>query len=273
MVLAMLFIPTVDGLAKYLSAGYSPLFISFARYAVAGAIVLPIAFLKHGYTLLPERQRGAHFLRTLFLVSAMTCFFLAIAKIELATAVAAFFISPIAATLLAVFFLKEKFNAAKATSLTLGFCGALIILRPGNAISPGILLAIASRIFFAFYMIATRFAARESDPLKTLAFQCLVGAILLLPQALWAWAWPQTHDIPLFLAMGALSAVSHLLSIAAFSHAETSLLAPFVYVELLGATIVGYFAFAEVPAFPVWLGALAIVAGGLVLIRLPARGG
>jgi hypothetical protein len=32
----------VDGLAKYLSGSYSPLFLAWARYAVASVIVLPM---------------------------------------------------------------------------------------------------------------------------------------------------------------------------------------------------------------------------------------
>ena len=43
MSVAMLSIPVVDGLAKYLSAAYSPLFIGWARYVLACAIVLPFA--------------------------------------------------------------------------------------------------------------------------------------------------------------------------------------------------------------------------------------
>ena len=48
MTVAMLAIPTVDGIAKHLSAGYSPLFISWARYLVACLAVLPVAAFLHG---------------------------------------------------------------------------------------------------------------------------------------------------------------------------------------------------------------------------------
>ncbi|MBA3355279.1 MAG: hypothetical protein H0U18_04925 [Pyrinomonadaceae bacterium] len=41
MTVTMLTIPLVDGLAKHLSVSYSPLFLSWARYAVACLIVLP----------------------------------------------------------------------------------------------------------------------------------------------------------------------------------------------------------------------------------------
>ncbi|WP_299881569.1 hypothetical protein [uncultured Sulfitobacter sp.] len=48
MAVAMLGVPMVDGIAKYLSADYSPLFIGWARYAVASLIVIPLAYRYHG---------------------------------------------------------------------------------------------------------------------------------------------------------------------------------------------------------------------------------
>lgn len=40
MVAAMLAIPVVDATAKHLAADYSPLFISWARYAVASVLIV-----------------------------------------------------------------------------------------------------------------------------------------------------------------------------------------------------------------------------------------
>src|SRR5512134_2258016 len=97
MIVAMLSIPVVDGLAKHLSASYSPLFISWARYAVACGIVLPFAAALHGARVFPAERLTAHCLRSLFLVAAMTLYFLAIARIPVATAVSAYFVGPIVA--------------------------------------------------------------------------------------------------------------------------------------------------------------------------------
>ena len=116
-------------------------------------------------------------------------------------------------------------------------------------------------------MIATRQASRESDPIKTLAFQCLIGAILLTPQAIWAWSVPELGELWIFLAMGFLSAGSHILSITAFRYAEASTLAPLVYLELLGTAAIGYVMFAERPDVYVWVGAFAILLGGALLVR------
>lgn len=273
MTAAMLTIPLVDGLAKYLSASYSPLFLSWARYAVACLIVLPAAAAIHGRRLFPAERLASHGLRTVFLVASMTLYFLAIARIPLASAVSAYFIGPIVAVVLSVVLLGERLTALKAISLVLGFLGSIVILRPGASLDPGLALALAAGIAFAFYLVATRQATTVSDPVKTLAFQCVAGMVLLTPQALATWSAPAWHDLPLFAGLGLFSAISHMLSIAAFRLADASTLAPLVYVELIGAALIGFVVFGEIPGFGTIIGAALIVAAGLVLLRRPASEG
>jgi drug/metabolite transporter (DMT)-like permease len=257
MILAMLVMPLVDGLAKHLSASYSPLFLGWARYAVASAVVLPFGASRRGHPFFPTEQRTSHGLRTVFLVAAMTLYFLAVARIPLATAVSAFFVGPIVAVVLSVFVLGERMTSRKALALISGVVGWLVILRPGASTDPGILLAFGSGALFALYLVATRRAAAASDPVPTLVFQCVAGTLLLTPQAVLSWRTPAWSDAPFFLALGALSATSHFLSIAAFRRCEASTLAPLVYVELVGAVLVGYSAFGELP------GATTVVGAGL----------
>jgi drug/metabolite transporter (DMT)-like permease len=266
MLAAMLSIPLVDGLAKYLSTGYSPLFLSWARYAIASAAVLPLAMAMHGRRPFPREGGTARVLRTVFLVTAMSLYFLALSRIALATAASAYFVGPILAVLLSVLLLGEALTLRKILSLGLGFAGALIILSPAGSLDPGILLALAAGCAFAFYLVATRQAARESAAIETLAFQCAVGTALLTPQAVATWAVPAASDLPLFAALGLISAISHVLSIAAFRLADASTLAPLVYVELIGATLVGYWMFAELPSASTLAGAALIVAAGFTVL-------
>jgi len=123
---------------------------------------------------------------------------------------------------------------------------------------------------FALYLIATRKASQSSQPVKTLVFQCLVGAVILTPGAVWAWSIPAADEWHLFAAMGLLSAASHVLSIAALRCADASTLAPLVYLELVAASLLGYLFFGELPDLSVWIGAAVIVAAGLVLMHRPA---
>lgn len=267
MTLAMLSIPLCDGLAKYLSLDYSPLFISWARYAVACLVVLPVAVATHGLRVFPAEQRVFHLLRTVFLVTAMTLYFLAVAEIQLATAISAFFVAPIIAMALSITVLRERMTWRKGLSLAMGFAGSLIILQPGGALEPGILLALAAGLFFAIYMIATRQASQASDPIKTLAFQCVVGMVLLSPQAVATWSLPAQGDLLFFAGLGLFSAISHFFSIAAFRLADASTLAPLVYLELVGSVVIGFLAFAELPGPATVAGATLIVTAGLILLQ------
>lgn len=266
MIVAMMLIPMVDATAKWLSATHSPWFLGWVRYAGASLFVLPIALRVHGTAMLPSRNLPFHGLRTLFLVIAMTLYFLAISQIPLSTAVAAYFIGPVLAVAIACSFLKEPLNWSKATSIILGFGGAIVVLNPAGAVDAGVVLALGSGAFFALYLVSTRRAAQEDAELKALVFQCLVGTVLLTPQAIVHWSWPSLPELGLFLFMGLISAISHFFTISAFKYAEASVLAPFVYVELISAVCLGFFLFGEIPGLMTILGGGMIVFAGLLLI-------
>jgi len=270
MIAGLMSIQVVDGIAKHLSADYSPLFIGAARYALACLIVLPLAMQRFGADIFPREQLGSHLMRTVFLVSAMTFYFLAITYVPLATAISVSFVGPVFAVVLSLVVLKERMTWRKGLSLALGLAGALVIVRPETGMEPGILFALAAGITFACYIVATRHTARGSDPLKTLAFQSVAGALILIPQGIWTWQTPAAEDLVLFVAMAIMSTISHMFSIAAFRHAEASTLAPLVYCELIGAVLIGYFFFGEVPGAVTMAGAALIILAGLVLVKRTA---
>ncbi|WP_300017722.1 EamA family transporter [uncultured Roseobacter sp.] len=271
MSIAMLGVPMVDGIAKYLSAEYSPLFIGWARYAVACLIVIPLAFRFHGWQMFPEKQRFAHLVRTAFLVTAMTLYFLAIARIPISLAVSAYFVGPVVAVALSVLFLKEMFTWQKLLSLALGFVGSVVVLQPSGEIEIGLIMAFGAGLFFALYLIATRQASQHSDPIKTLAFQCVIGTVLLSPQAAFTFEVPQVNLLWLFAGLGVISAIGHLLTILAFRLSDASTLSPLVYLELVGSALIGFIVFSEIPTATTVAGAALIIVSGLVLLRQPAR--
>jgi drug/metabolite transporter (DMT)-like permease len=277
---AMLIIPGVDGLAKHLSGFYSPLMIGWCSFLAASVLVTPIALRQHGRAIFPQDRRGLHLLRVVFLLLAATLYYMAVARIPLATAVSAYFIGPIVASVLAVAVLGEKFTPAKLISLGLGVAGALVILQPGGAPpDPGLLLAFASGFAFACFQVTTRKIAGGAGPFQTLAFQYLVGLVLLAPQAALNWTTPALEHLWLFAAMGTIGVATHILAVLAYRRAEATTLAPLSYLELLGSTAIGFLVFGDVPGGPIILGAALIVCAGMILLprkptpveALPAR--
>jgi len=67
----------------------------------------------------------------------------------------------------------------------------------------------------------------------------------------------------LILLIGVLGTASQWMLIRALTLGEAGLLAPFVYVGLLFATVWGYVIFGDVPDAPTIVGALIIVGSGL----------
>ncbi len=264
---AMLLVPNVDGIAKALSATHSPLYISWARYAFSCIFVLPWAISRRGRHFLPREQLPAHALRTFFAAASMCCFFAAISFSPLADVTSAYFVGPIVAAILSVVLLGEAMTVRKVAALAFGFIGAIIVVNPAGGVNTGLLLGVAAGVFFALYIVATRKASRASDPVGTLAFQCLFGSAILTPLAVWNWSLPAPEEWGLLLLMGAISASCHFMTISAFRHAEASMLAPLSYLELLGSVIVGYLVFGDIPDARIGIGAALIVAGGLILVQ------
>ena len=265
MIAAMLVIPIVDGLAKYLSADYSPLFISWARYAASTALILPIVFARNGLRILPTDGIPLHVLRTLCLVGAMTLYFFAISKVSLVIAASAYFVGPLVAVALSVTVLGERLTTAKVLGVLLGLIGALIVLKPSGAFDIHAFLALGAGCLFAVYLVITRRTSAQSEPIRTLSFQCLFGTLLLTPPALLVAETPAYDLVPLFVGLGLFSLLGHFLTIVAFQKAEASTLAPLVYVELIGAAAIGFLIFSDVPTLSTIVGAALIATAGLIV--------
>lgn len=130
-------------------------------------------------------------------------------------------------------------------SLFLGFAGSMVILKPGSTWDPGIVVAFGSCCLFALYMITSRMTSLESDPIKTLALQCVMGSALLFLFAFIFWKSPSLDYLHLYLGLGLFSAIGHIMTNYAFRFSDASTLAPLVYVELVATGLVGCFVFSR----------------------------
>lgn len=269
---AMTVVPFVDAVAKQLSDGQSPFFVSFSRYFAAGCVAVAIAALLRRPIAIPKDDWGGQIARTALLMGAMTLLITALSQIPMADALGAFFISPVVSTILAIVVLKERASIPRVAGAALGFGGAIMIVRPEGAMAPGALLALGAGVLFGCYLTATRRAAAAGCDLSTLAVQCLLGSAMLAPFAFWRGApsidWMAAAQIA---AMGALSATCHFLTIFAFRFADATTLSPFMYFNLLTAALVGYTLFEETPTFDTLLGMSVIAAGGVLIAAHGAK--
>ncbi|MEM9049797.1 MAG: DMT family transporter [Pseudomonadota bacterium] len=269
-VVAMSLTPALDAVAKELSTRYDPIFISFIRYLSAGLMALMLAALCRESIRLRRDGLAAQLVRTALMMGAMTAFITALSMVPLADAVGGFLIAPMVATAISVLLLGEKMSLRKSVGALLSLCGAVAIMRPGLGLESGTLLALGGGVLLGGYFAASRGAAHTEDVLAAMAVQSLLGAFMVAPLALARGLPSLDWDLAFgAVVLGGISAVCHSLTILAFRRSEASVLAPFMYFNLVVAVAIGIFVFGEMPAALTWLGLAAILAGGVTTALSP----
>lgn len=272
LVMAMLLTPMVDGVAKTLSADYSPMTIAFVRYLSAGLIAVAVARLSGRRIAVARDDRLGQVARTALIMAAMTALIAALGTVPMAKAVGGFLIAPIVSGLLGILVWREAPTLPRLAGSGLSFCGAAILMRPEAGLEAGSLFALAGGALLGTYLAATRGARSQTDALSTLAVQSLLGSAMIAPFAL-AGGLPALTPALLggALALGAISALCHFLTVAAYQRADAAQLAPFLYFNLLTAMAAGFFWFGETVSPLGLVGLCAITLGGLTTLIDPAR--
>jgi drug/metabolite transporter (DMT)-like permease len=266
MVVAMLIIPMMDGIAKDLSTRYSITQITWARYFIHFSLMLPLVLTQFSWRTLLPKNPGLQILRSCLLMCSTFLYFWAISLIPLADAIALIFIYPIIVTALSAFILKEHVGVRRWLAVMAGLFGTCIIVRPGLLeIGLGSILALGAGISYGCYLIATRKLANSAPPLVTLVFTALVGTLVFSAFISSYWQTPNDTDLMLMLLLGLLAALGHYLIIKSFEYAPASVLAPYGYSEIITASLIGYFAFGDIPDRYTCIGISIIVASGLYI--------
>jgi drug/metabolite transporter (DMT)-like permease len=83
--------------------------------------------------------------------------------------------------------------------------------------------------------------------------------------------WPTTDQWLLLGGLGLIATACHLLVAYAYQKASIGILAPFQYVEIIGATVLGLVIFNEFPDPLTWLGVAIIVGSGIYMFHREAK--
>jgi len=239
----------MDTTAKYLSRTYPVPAIVWYRYFFQALFMLVVLGPRMKLDLVRTRRPGLQIARAVVLALSTILYFSALALMPIAEASAITFLSPLLLTALSVLLLGERVSPAAWVAVGTGFLGVLFIVRPGGAVfSPAALLPLATAFCFAGYQLMTRQLAGVDSSLATLFYGAIVGTALLSLLLPFYWHAPVTLAHGLLLAMmGILGGVGHFVLIRAFAHAPASVLAPFVYTQLVSVLVLGYLVFGDFP--------------------------
>lgn len=260
---------TMDAAAKWVGKTYPLTAAVWLRYLVPTLLVGGYLVATRGLKFAHAARPGIQILRGITLVISTLCFWTALSHLPLVEAVTVSFVCPTMVVIFSALLLGERPQRAHWIALALGFVGVLIALRPGlTHTGIGAIAALSSATFYALYLVLTRKVADRADAVVLLFHANAIGALALTVLA------PATARMPsipaewmILPALGVFGAIGHWCMIKAYSLADATTLAPFMYAQLLVATFYGWLIYDNLPDAFTLLGMLVILGSGLYVLN------
>ncbi len=289
---AVLIFSTQDMAIKWLSGGYPLHEIIFIRAAVALSLTLAILVpLEGGYRSLLTPRLPLHLLRGFALVIGNMTFFMGLASLPLAEAVAIFFTAPLIITILSVPVLGEKIGWPRVSAVLAGLAGAMIVMRPGSSTFQlaAILPLIAACAYSCMTMMTKKLGIGERASVMAFYIQLM---FLSASVAMWlaagdgrhsgsghpslefllrAWVWPSNVDLAIVCAIGCINAFGGYLISQGYRISEASMVAPFEYAAIPLAVFWSVAIWGDWPDAIAWTGILMICAAGIFVAYREGR--
>lgn len=278
MVLAMMLVPIGDAMSKFLTPILNPFEIAFWRFALQGVVLgLVIVVLRKRLELGPVLLLLLGGITSAAVLSALIGAFVVM---PIATAIAIFFVEPLILTVLSAVLLGERTGWRRYGAVLVGLVGAIIVIRPSwDIFGWASLLPLIAALAFALNAIIMRRLSRQMNSVSIQFWFALIASLLLgaglLATGQMSLVSSSGIDFSgpwtMLAIMGILSAFTFFLFAEAFRRTPASTLAPFQYLEIIGATLIGYLVFGDFPDVWTWVGTAIILASGLYVFHRERR--
>ena len=262
MVLAAFSYAVTGALVRHLADDFSVFEVAFFRCVVAVLMITPL-ILRSPAKSFRTIQLPMHVWRVVFTYTGIMCWFYGVSAIPLADYYALQFTLPLFTIAGAVLFLGERVDAKTWLAVGVGFCGALVILRPGViAVSLGALAAVGAAVLFAGVNTCVKVLSRkEATNVIMLYANALIIPLSLVP-ALFDWHTPGWADWPWLIGVGVFGTLGQYAITRASTVADARVVQPFDCTRLPFAAALGYVFFGEVSDVWTWVGAVIIFGAG-----------
>ena len=271
MCLAAALYSSAAGAVRWLSADYHAFELNFFRNVVALIVLVPLV-IRDGTQSLATRRFGAHATRMLFSWVGNMALFLALARMPIADVGALIFTQPLMTMALAMLVLRQEAGWRTWVAGLIGFCGALVILRPGvQEVGLGSLLVLSAAFTFACASTTIKSLSRTETTLAITLYMNLAMLPLSFGSALFVWKAPAVHDLFAMFALGFLYTGAQFAIAKAISLADARVVQPFDFLRLPFATALGFLLFHELPDRWTWVGAAIIFLASTYAFQVEAQ--
>ncbi len=156
LVLAAVFIfACMDSTTKYLATAWNVPLVVAVRY-LGNLLILTLAYApKHGAAIYKTNRTGLVALRALCLATASLFAGLALMRMPVAETISIVFLAPFVVMILAIPLLGEKVTVPGWIAAIAGFCGVLLVVRPGSGLDGlGVSYALAcASVTVGYYLL------------------------------------------------------------------------------------------------------------------------
>ncbi len=232
--------------------------------SLVGIVVLWVILTLNGqWRQVTRRSLGTHVIRNAAHFTGQNLWFYAVTAIPLAQVFALEFTSPIWVVLLSPLILGEPLTRLRLMSVLAGFMGILIVARPSpDTISPGLIAAASSAVFFALSVMYTRLLTRTETVLCIMFWLTLMQAVFGIIFSAWDgdMVAPSAQTLPWLVLIGFAGLLAHYCLTSALAIAPVTVVVPIDFVRLPTIAIVGMLLYGEALDAWVFVGAAVIFA-------------
>ena len=282
-----------DVILKYVSGEYPLYQVMVLRGITALPLFALLVYLEGGLGQLRTRKWPILSFRGVLMFMAYAVYYLSLATLPLATAVALFFTAPFFITALSVVALGEQVGPRRWAAVAIGFVGVLVIVQPTSASFEWVmLLPVLAAFFYSISQTLTRrlghiarastmgFFVNGTFLLVSVIAVAILGAGTYADEShkslgflLRGWQPMPTFDLLLLMSTGFIATAGITLLTQAYRIAPGGIVAPFEYTLMIWALLFGYVLFGDIPDTRQLAGMAIIIGSGLFIIGRERRTG
>ncbi|MEX3007370.1 DMT family transporter [Hoeflea sp. TYP-13] len=264
--------------AKFVGSKADPIQIVFMRYAGAAVVICcAVLIIQRGFSGLKSAIPGIHIARAASGVLGEICIISAPLFMAYEDATAIGLTNGVIAMILAVVLLKERAGPMHWLAAMTCLAGAMMIARAdvgtgaAGTSSIGVGIAIAGAVLSGAELFFIKFLTDRDRPILIMLYVNILAVIMLAIPAFWVWKPLSGADLIWLLSIGPLALLGQFCWIKAFQNADAVIVVPVGYAAIPISAVLGFVAFDQHLGFFEVFGAVLVIAGGVVLARLPAQ--
>lgn len=238
----------------------------FMRNLFGLGLLLPLVW-RSGFITLKTQVFHLHLLRSVAGVSAMYCFFYALANLPLADGMLLKMTSPLFMPMIAWYWLSEPMHRTVLLAIGIGFVGVILVLNPGGEFNHIALIGLLGGGFASLAKVSLRRLGKTEPSVRVVFYFALLSSIISALPMSWNWQQPTSMEWWLFALLGLFGTLGQLLLTRGYAIATAARVSPFTYTSVLFGAAYGYLFWGETLSLQFIFGALLIGLAGIIALK------